>query len=186
MSVANCTFETLTFCVEFYPEVSHSHSRRHFPLETPLPSLLCPNLKDRAWLEKVVSEGVRDDFAAMTNIYMRLCAYLDRAATRTSTTATANPSAPMGETAPIAPPATTPSGSASLPTPPPAIPQASSGSGTVSIGGALSTFVAPPVVAVPAEVTYEGGVVGDGGMDGEEGVDGIMNDLEVRENTMWQ
>ncbi|CAM9464550.1 unnamed protein product [Ectocarpus sp. 6 AP-2014] len=36
--------------------------------------------EDRAWLEKVVSEGIRDDFKTMTDIYSRLCAYLDRAA----------------------------------------------------------------------------------------------------------
>ncbi|CAB1110202.1 unnamed protein product [Ectocarpus sp. CCAP 1310/34] len=36
--------------------------------------------EDRAWLEKVVNEGVRDDFKTMTDIYSRLCAYLDRAA----------------------------------------------------------------------------------------------------------
>ncbi|CAM9890477.1 unnamed protein product [Ectocarpus sp. 8 AP-2014] len=47
--------------------------------------------EDRAWLEKVVSEGVRDDFKTMTDIYSRLCAYLDRAA---SNPAPALPSCP--------------------------------------------------------------------------------------------
>ncbi|CAN0294787.1 unnamed protein product, partial [Ectocarpus sp. 12 AP-2014] len=47
--------------------------------------------EDRAWLEKVVNEGVRDDFKTMTDIYSRLCAYLDRAA---SNPAPALPSCP--------------------------------------------------------------------------------------------
>lgn len=158
--------------------------------------------QDRAWLEKVVSEGVRDDFKAMTDIYSRLCTYLDLAAT--------NPPPPLprpsGPPGPSSGPSST-AGSVSISTgsatdfvPPPApapaatpleaapgeVPATSGG------GGALSTFIAappsfssPPAGSPPAAAagTAAGGGVeaGRGSTAGElaELEEGVMNDLDV-------
>lgn len=97
-------------------------------------------LQDRVWLEKVVSEGVRDDFKAMTEIYSRLCTYLDLAAT--------NPPPPLhrgtgGEQA---------SGPTSTgQSPPPAAPGGLPGTtGTVNISTGAATDFVPPAPAAAA------------------------------------
>ncbi|CAN0282798.1 unnamed protein product [Pylaiella littoralis] len=111
--------------------------------------------EDRAWLEKVVSEGVRDDFKAMTDIYGRLCTYLDLAATNPSP-ALLRSSAPRQEPANGATPTASgtseenstgdrPSATASGGT---------SATGTVTIGaGIASDFAPPPPPPVDASAT---------------------------------
>lgn len=141
-----------------------------------------------------MSEGVRDDFKAMTEIYSRLCTYLDLAAT--------NPPPPLPR--PSGPPGPS-SGTVSISTgsatdfvPPPAPAPASTPSeaapGEVSAasggGGALSTFiVAPPsfssapagLPAAAGAAAGGGGEAGRGSTAGElaELEEGIMNDLDV-------
>ncbi|CAN0112565.1 unnamed protein product [Ectocarpus sp. 4 AP-2014] len=109
--------------------------------------------EDRAWLEKVVNEGVRDDFKTMTNIYSRLCAYLDRAA---SNPAPALPSCPHRLAVGQEPTAegeenTAVSGAGG----------ATATAGTVGIGsGAPSDFVPPqpPPAATDASASATGAV----------------------------
>lgn len=165
-------------------------------------------VQDRAWLEKVVSEGVRDDFKAMTEIYSRLCTYLDLAAT--------NPPPPLHR-----------GGQASGPTPtdqsssPPAASGGlpATGTGTVNIrtgaatdfvpahasaaqgtgippeaapgttpaaangGGALSTFIAaaPSFSSSSAGLPETGSAAADGAGTGEGGGGGTAEGLATLE-----
>ncbi|CAN0023540.1 unnamed protein product [Ectocarpus fasciculatus] len=154
--------------------------------------------EDRAWLEKVVSEGVRDDFKTMTDIYSRLCTYLDRAA---SNPAPARPPCPPrlaggpepteGTTISGAGGATTTVETVSIASgapsdfvppqpPPPATGASASATGAVpaTAAGALSTFTVaapsfsspPPVgpTAVAATAAATSGGVGEGGCTAEE------------------
>lgn len=131
-------------------------------------------------MEKVVSEGVRDDFKTMTDIYGRLCSYLDGAASSPSPRGS-------GTGAPSLTPTTAindedggngdgkTSGAISDGSVLPTVSTLSSVEGA-SQGGVLSTFVAPmaeAVVAVEAPEMAAGG-------GGEEGLEGVMNDLEVK------
>eukprot|EP00752_Nemacystus_decipiens_P009458 g8457.t1 len=153
--------------------------------------------EDRAWLEKVVSEGVRDDFKAMTEIYSRLCNYLDLAAT--------NPPPPLhrgtgdGASGPIstdqslppAAPGSVPATDEAVnistgaatdfapPPPPPPAAQASAAgvppeaaAGTASAGsraGALSTFIAaaPSFSSPPAGLPEAESAAVEAGASGE-------------------
>ncbi|CAN0285481.1 unnamed protein product, partial [Ectocarpus sp. 13 AM-2016] len=108
---------------------------------------------DRAWLEKVVSEGVRDDFKIMTDIYSRLCAYLDRAA---SNPAPALPSCPHR-----LPDGQEPTAEGEENTAVSGAGGATTTAGTVGIGsGAPSDFVPPqpPPAATDASASATGAV----------------------------
>lgn len=139
--------------------------------------------QDRAWLEKVVAEGVRDDFKVMTGIYSRLCAYLDHVATAPVPTPT-----PTAATAAVTEPLPPIGGVSSAGSPrlePPLAPTAAG----ARQSAALSTFVATsaPPAAVAATVGVNGGEDGSGGgvaVAEEQMVEGVMNDLEVRATVM--
>lgn len=127
----------------------------------------------------MVSEGVRDDMKVMTEIYGRLCDYLDDLAS--STTPAAQPPtarANAGEQPQSTPAEVSGSTADNVLQPPP--PPATALSGAA---GMLSTYVAPPPATAASAVVGEGAGRGGGGVEGVGGgerLEGIMNDLEVR------
>lgn len=145
--------------------------------------------EDRAWLERVVHEGIRDDMKIMTQIYGRLCSYLDDLASLSTTASLSTSAAADGENTP-----TPLIGAADHDHQPPAVPptppaesrleiQSESGSGT------LSTYVAPPAAVTESVGATDGAGGGDGGMDaasGEDRLEGVMNDLEELQDIVEQ
>lgn len=149
--------------------------------------------QDRAWLEKVVQEGVRDDVKAMTEIYGRLCAYLDDLASSTVSSGIR----PSQSSSSAVPERRLLIGGSNdqleangndhrvggINNQPSQQPIAGAAS-----AGMLSTYLAPSVVPVEAGrggVEEGGEGVGGVGMAGEEErLESVLNDLEVRvENT---
>lgn len=202
------------------PLIAHNHVRfsPHSPTSNPTqnPWIDTHPVQDRAWLEQVVKEGVRDDFKAMTGIYSRLCTYLDRAATnpspplpgrgvpQSSEDATSTAQAPpaggvsiaTGVASDFVPPPPPP------PPPTPVVPAALPAAETDAVlSTALSTFTAPPpsfpspaeelTAAMPAVAAPAAGVAAG---DDREGTveevkvleEGVMNDLEVWVVFAWR